>query len=69
MSMYYELEKNSCEVCGEKPARACVNEYKNKGRDFEDPKLHYSCLEHALDIYNKLENNKKEELVISKSMN
>lgn len=42
---------------------------KNKGKDFEEPILHYSCLGYALDIYNKLENNEKEALVISKSMN
>jgi hypothetical protein len=69
MLLHYELENNSCEVCGEKPARACVNEYKNKDRDFEEPILHYSCLEHALHIYNELENNEKEELVVNKSMN
>ena len=67
MLLRYELEKNSCEACGEKPARACVNEYKNKGRDFEEPILHYSCLKHVLNIYYKLENNEKKELVISNS--
>lgn len=69
MLLHYELENNFCEVCSEKPTRLCINEYKNKGIDFEKPILHYSCLEHALDIYNKLENNEKEELVISKYTN
>jgi hypothetical protein len=69
MLLQYELEKNSCEICGEKPTRLCVNEYKNKGIDFEKPILHYSCLNHILDIYYKLENNEKKELAISKSAN
>jgi hypothetical protein len=69
MLLYYELENNSCEICGEKPSRACINEYRNKGRDFEEPILHYSCLEHALSIYKKLEDNRKEELVLSTSLN
>ena len=56
--MKYELENNSCEICGEKPARASINEYKRKGNDFEEPILHYSCLDHLLQIYNKIEQNK-----------
>ncbi len=38
----YELENNSCEVCGEIPAIVVgINEYKRKGKDFEKPLLHY----------------------------
>jgi hypothetical protein len=68
MLLDYKLENNSCEVCGEKPSKACVNEYRNNGRDFEEPVLHYGCLNHVLDIYKKLENNVNEELIISTSI-
>lgn len=51
-----EVENNFCEVCGKKPARASINEYKRKGKDPELPILHYSCLNHVLDLCNKIEN-------------
>jgi hypothetical protein len=55
----YESENNSCEVCGEIPAIVVgINEYKRKGKDFEKPLLHYRCLKHILDIYNKIEREK-----------
>ena len=50
----YEIKDNSCDVCGEKPARASIYEYKRKDKDPELPILHYSCLNHVLDIYNKI---------------
>jgi uncharacterized protein YuzB (UPF0349 family) len=49
----YELKYNSCEVCGKKPARASIYEYKRKDKDPELPILHYSCLNHILDLYDK----------------
>ena len=49
----YDVEDNSCEVCGKKPARASIYEYKRKGKDPEIAILHYSCLNHVLDLYNK----------------
>ncbi|HZL24678.1 MAG TPA: hypothetical protein VFC05_15245 [Nitrososphaeraceae archaeon] len=52
--MSYEVKDNSCDVCGEKPARASIYEYK-KNKDPELPILHYSCLNHVLDLYNKRE--------------
>ena len=52
--MKYKLEKDSlssCEVCGEKPANAGVNEFYKDGTI----KTHHACLNHVLDIYNKIE--------------
>ena len=46
----YEVKDNSCDVCGKKPARASIYEYKRKDKDSELPILHYSCLNHVLDI-------------------
>ena len=51
--MTYEVKDNSCEVCGKKPARASIYEYERKDKDPELPILHYSCLNHVLDLYNK----------------
>ena len=51
----YEVKDNSCEVCGKKPARATIYRYRSKGKDHELPLLHYSCLNHVLDLYNKTE--------------
>ena len=54
--MKYELEKNSCEVCGNKPANAGVNVFHQDGTI----EIHHTCLKHVLDIYNKIEiENKK----------
>ena len=52
----YEVKDNFCEICGKKPARASIYEYKRKGKDPELPILHYSCLNHVLDLCNKIEN-------------
>lgn len=51
----YEGKDNSCEVCGKKPARATIYRYKRKVKDPKLPLLHYSCLNHVLDLYNKTE--------------
>jgi hypothetical protein len=51
----YEVKDNSCEVCGKKPARATIYRYRSKNKDPELPLLHYSCLNHVLDLYNKTE--------------
>lgn len=51
--LIYEVKDNFCEVCGKKPARASIYEYERK--DPELPILHYSCLNHILDLYNKRE--------------
>jgi hypothetical protein len=61
-----QLEDNPCEVCGEKPPRTSENVYTNKTKDLE-PIPHYTCSKHILDIYNKLNTNEIEELVIIKS--
>jgi hypothetical protein len=53
--MEYKIENNSCEVCNEKPARATIYEYKRKNKEHKQPKLHYSCLTHVLDLSNKIE--------------
>ena len=65
--MKYELEKNSCEVCGNKPANAGVNVFHQDGTI----EIHHTCLKHVLDIYNKIEiNNKvKAKLVANTSRN
>ncbi len=60
--MKYEVENNCCEVCGKKPARAIINEYKRKGQELEQPLLHYSCLNHVLELCNRIE---KKFVVIS----
>ena len=49
----YEVKDNFCEVCGKKPARASIYEYKRKDKDPELPTFHYSCLNHVLDLYDK----------------
>ena len=62
-----EKDSSSCEVCDEKPARAGVNEFHKDGTI----KIHYTCSNHILDIYNKIEieNNKvKEKLVANISI-
>ena len=51
--MEYKIENNSCEVCNEKPAWATIYEYKRKNKQYKQPKLHYSCLTHVLDLSNK----------------
>lgn len=53
--MKYKIEKNSCEVCNERPARATIYEYKRKSNNHGQPILHYSCLTHVLDLSNKIE--------------
>lgn len=53
--MKYEIEKNSCEVCDEKPARATIYGYKRKSKAHEQPILHFSCLTHVLDLSSKIE--------------
>ena len=63
-------EKDSplCEVCYEQPAKTSVNEFHKDGTI----KIHHTCLNHVLDIYNKIEreNNKvKEKLVTNTSIN
>jgi hypothetical protein len=50
-----EIKKDSCEVCGEKPARATIYGYKRKSKDHGQTILHYSCLTHVLDLSNKIE--------------
>ena len=49
--MKYELEKNSCEVCGNKPANAGVNVFHQDGTI----EILHTCLNHVLEIYNKIE--------------
>ena len=50
-----KIEKNSCEVCDENPARATIYEYKRNGKDHKQLILHYSYLTHVLDLSNKIE--------------
>jgi hypothetical protein len=45
----------SCEVCGEKPARATIYGYKRKNKNHRRMILHYSCLAHVLDLSNKID--------------
>ena len=69
--MKYKLEKTSlstCEVCCNKPAHAGVNVF-NKDGTIE---IHPTCLNHVLDIYNKIEieiNKVKAKLVANTSIN
>ncbi len=71
--MKYKLEKDSlsycCEVCGDKPANAGVNVFHQDGTI----EIHHTCLNHVLEIYNKIEreiNNKvKAKLVTNTSIN
>jgi hypothetical protein len=49
------IKKNACEVCNEKPARATIYEHKTKDKEHKHPILHYSCLNHVLDLSNKIE--------------
>jgi hypothetical protein len=61
-----QLKYNPCEVCSEKLPRTSENVYPNKNKDIESIP-HYTCIEHILDIYNKLNKNEIGELVIVKS--
>jgi len=66
--MKYELEKNSCEVCGNKPANAGVNVFHKDGTI----EIHHTCLNHVLETYNKIEieiNKIKAKLVANLSIN
>ena len=53
--MKYKLEKYSflstCEVCGDKRANAGVNVFHKDGTI----EIHHTCLNHVLEIYNKIE--------------
>ncbi len=52
--MKYKLEKDSlstCEVCGDKRANAGVNVFHKDGTI----EIHHTCLNHVLEIYNKIE--------------
>ena len=66
MLIQSQLEYNSCEVCGKNLSRIYENIYTNKNKGLE-PIPHYTCSEHILDIYNKLNNSEIEEVVIIKS--
>ena len=71
--MKYKIEKYSlstrCEVCGDKRANAGINVFYKDGTI----EIHHSCLNHVLEIYNKIEieiNNKvKAKLVANTSIN
>jgi hypothetical protein len=68
MKNQIEKDSSSCEVCDKKLAIAGVNEFHKDGTI----KIHYTCSNHILDIYNKIEieNNKvKENLVVNISIN
>ncbi len=48
-----------CEVCGKKPAKAGVKEFYKDGT----VKIHHSCSNHIIDLYNKIEiENKKRSI-------
>ena len=53
--MKYKLEKDSlsssCRVCGNKTAHAGVNVFHQDGTI----EIHHTCLNHVLEIYNKIE--------------
>ena len=69
--MKYKLEKYSlspCEVCGNEPAHAGVNVFHKDGTI----EIHNTCLNHVLEIYNKIEieiNKVKAKLVANTSIN
>ena len=70
--MKYKLEKDSlftcCEVCGNKLAHAGVNVFHQDGTI----EIHHTCLNHVLEIYNKIEieiNKVKTKLVANTSIN
>ena len=70
--MKYKLENDSlstCEVCSNKPANAGVNVFHKDGTN----EIHHTCLNHVLEIYNKIEieiNDKiKAKLVANLSIN
>ena len=43
---YYEIKNNPCEICGEE-SQVAMN-------DNKEMNLHYACLVHVMDLYNKI---------------
>ncbi len=45
---YYEIKNNPCEICGEE-SQVAMND--------KEMNLHYACLVHVMDLYNKINKN------------
>ncbi len=58
--MSSEIDKNVCEICGQKAVAGILDNYNNDNNDSTNQtRIRYSCHDHYLQLYKKIQEERK----------
>ena len=57
--MSSEIDKNVCEICGQKAVAGILDNYNNNGNN--QIRIKYSCHDHYLQVYKKIQEERKNQ--------
>ena len=59
--MSAEIDKNVCEICGQKAIAGILDNYDNNDGSNTQIKIRYSCHNHYLQVYEKIKEERKNQ--------
>ena len=59
--MSSEIDKNVCEICGQKAIAGILDNYDNNEDSTNQIRIRYSCHDHYLQVYKKIQEERKNQ--------
>jgi hypothetical protein len=57
--MSAEIDKNVCEICGQKAVAGILDNYNGNNDSNNQTRIRYSCHDHYLQVYKKIQEERK----------
>jgi len=57
--MSFEIQKNVCEICGQKALMGILDNYYDASNNQTKSRIRYSCHDHYLQVYKKIKEEEK----------
>jgi hypothetical protein len=61
--MSSEIDKNVCEICGQKSSAGILDSYDNNDNSTNQTEIRYSCIDHYLQVYKNPRRKEKSEMI------
>ncbi len=59
--MSSEIDKNICEICGQKAIAGILDNYDNDDDSTNKTRIRYSCHDHYLQVYKRIQEERKNQ--------